>query len=596
MMRKGRGIFELNEESVSQILLADNSDDEDALQLDEEDQIFLTQDDDQGATYVEIDSSSARLQSPQLPTRSQSPQPSTSTAEPVAAEDIRNSIVTFKWNQRTYKPNNFEEVDYEFGKVQVCNQIDKESLTPFDIFKEVTNHVVLLQHIVTESVRYAHQNGREFAVSDEEMNAFLGMNLIMGYHVLPSMRDYWSTEPDMGVPYISNIMPRIRFEDIRRNLHFCNNEEQSGPDSPNYDRAYKIRPVIDHFNHAFQHALSNTTSQSIDEHMIKFKGHNAMKQYIKNKPVKWGFKLWCRCDATTGYLYEFDLYTGKRNSGTQYGLGESVVLQLTEKIKGLGCEVYIDNFFNSPLLQFELIGRNTKSCGTVRTNRKNLPKNAPADKGMKRGDIFTTSFNGISYVKWMDNKGVHLLTNFIPPMEKDTVKRRKAGSGQKIDVPCPLSVIKYNKNMGGVDLMDQRKVAYEVDRRSTIKYYLRLFFDLMDIAVNNAYTVYTKLHISHRVEGVLLTSLQFRQVVARSLINDFSVRQRALPTSVTSATRRSLKRPLPTHQMEKSDLRKRCVYCAKDKKENRTNNVCVSCNIHLCFTKDRNCFAEYHSS
>ncbi|GBP63857.1 PiggyBac transposable element-derived protein 4 [Eumeta japonica] len=239
---------------------------------------------------------------------------------------------------------------------------------------------------------------------------------------------------------------------------------------------------MDHFNASFQNALNNTEKQSIDEHMIKFKGHNAMKQYIKNKPVKWGFKLWCRCDAATGYLFEFDLYTGKRTSGIEYGLGESVILQLTRKVEGLGCEIYMDNFFNSPLLQYKLVDQNTKACGTVRTNRKHLPKSAPIDRSMKRGDIYTASFHGISYVKWMDNKAVHLLTNFLSPIEIDTVKRRKAGSADKID---------------------------------------------------------------------------FRQVVARSLINGFSMRQRGFPTTKTSAVGKSVKRQLPSHPMEKSNTRKR---------------------------------------
>lgn len=176
------------------------------------------------------------------------------------------------------------------------------------------------------------------------------------------------------------------------------------------------------------------------------------------------------------------MYTGKRSTGVEYGLGESVVLQLTQKLKGLGCEIYIDSFFNSPLLQYKLISQNTKSCGTVRTNRKNLPKTAPVDKKMKRGDIYSTSFQGISYVKWMDNRAVHLLTNFLSPIETTQVKRRQVGSAEKIDVKCPSIVSHYNKSMGGVDLMDQRKVCYKIDRRSKIKYYLRLFFDLFDIS------------------------------------------------------------------------------------------------------------------
>ncbi|GBP93434.1 PiggyBac transposable element-derived protein 2 [Eumeta japonica] len=152
------------------------------------------------------------------------PGPSTSTAEPETEAQVTHQPA-FKWSQRTYLPNIFHNVEYEFGKVKICQVEADTLLTPFDIFCAATNFDNLVHYIVSESVRYAHQNGREFTIEPEEMKAFFGMNLVMGYHVLPSLRDYWSTEPDMGVPFISNVMPRARFEEIRRNLHFCNNDE-----------------------------------------------------------------------------------------------------------------------------------------------------------------------------------------------------------------------------------------------------------------------------------------------------------------------------------------------------------------------------------
>ena len=74
-----------------------------------------------------------------------------------------------------------------------------------------------------------------------------------------------------------------------------------------------------------------------------------MKQYIKNKPIKWGFKWWCMCESKTGYLYQFDLYLGK-NSDAALGVRESVVLFLSRKLIGSHCALYFDNFFNSPTL------------------------------------------------------------------------------------------------------------------------------------------------------------------------------------------------------------------------------------------------------
>ena len=47
--------------------------------------------------------------------------------------------------------------------------------------------------------------------------------------------------------------------------------------------------------------------------------------------------------------------------------------------------------------------------------------------------------------------------------------------------------------MGGVDIMDQKKVTYQFDHRSNMKYYLRVVSDLIDIAVNNAFVIFSKL-------------------------------------------------------------------------------------------------------
>lgn len=188
------------------------------------------------------------------------------------------------------------------------------------------------------------------------------------------------------------------------------------------------------------------------------------------------------------------------------------------------------------------------------------------------------------------------MTNFISPLLSGTVKRRQAGTAEKVNVTCPEVVMRYNKYMGGVDLMDQRKACYEGDRKAKVKYYLRLFFDMLDIAMNNSYVVYVKLHETHPVEGPLLSSLEYRQHIARGLINNFTCRQRSRPTLVFSEKLRiGNKRQLPAHNMQKAEKMKRCVNCAKKRIENRTYNECAMCHVHLCFTSKRNCFAEYHN-
>jgi len=123
--------------------------------------------------------------------------------------------------------------------------------------------------------------------------------------------------PGVSTILATSVMSQTRFETIRSALHFSGNEETLYRSDPLFDRALKVRPLIDHFNRCFQAARSASKQQSINEHMIKFKGHNILRQYIRNKPIKWRFKLWCRCDAVSGYLYQFDLYTGRKTHRVQ---------------------------------------------------------------------------------------------------------------------------------------------------------------------------------------------------------------------------------------------------------------------------------------
>ena len=108
-------------------------------------------------------------------------------------------------------------------------------------------------------------------------------------------------------------MTRPQFLEILQNIYFADNHKELPPkESEEYVHAWKLRPLFDHLGKHFQDMLQPEAHQSIDEHMCKFKGKSIMRQYMKNKPIKWGFKFWFRCGAKSGYLYEFDMYLGKK--------------------------------------------------------------------------------------------------------------------------------------------------------------------------------------------------------------------------------------------------------------------------------------------
>ena len=77
--------------------------------------------------------------------------------------------------------------------------------------------------------------------------------------------------------------------------------------------------------------------------------------------------------------------------------------------------------------------------------------------------------------------------------------------------------------MGGVDHMDQRTAAYCLDRKSSVKFYLLIFFDLMDIACVKSYLIYNRKHPNK------LSLLDYKTVVAKNIIQYHECRKGAVP-------------------------------------------------------------------
>ena len=148
------------------------------------------------------------------------------------------------------------------------------------------------------------------------MEVLIGLTYFMGLKKLSALRDYWRTD-ELGVPFVRDSMSQDRYESIRKKFGFLRGD----------DKVAKIRPLIEHFSIVYRQNATNTSHHSIDEQTVKFKGHSSMKQYVKNKVIKWGFKFWLRCDAITGYIYEFHIYTGWKDA-PELGLDENVALDL----------------------------------------------------------------------------------------------------------------------------------------------------------------------------------------------------------------------------------------------------------------------------
>ena len=112
--------------------------------------------------------------------------------------------------------------------------------------------------------------------------------------------------------------------------------------------------------------------------MIPYKGKTSrIRQFIANKPSRWGFKLWMLSDIT-GYYYNSLIYEGaKYENGEKVvvkGLGKSVVLELMEQYLDKNHVVITDNFYTSVELGEDLLEKNIYLVGQIKGNVKGLDK------------------------------------------------------------------------------------------------------------------------------------------------------------------------------------------------------------------------------
>ena len=105
-------------------------------------------------------------------------------------------------------------------------------------------------------------------------------------------------------------MKRDRFSLIMKFLHLADNEQYVPKGQPGHDPIFKLRFFLEPLIANFQKSYTLHRELSIDEAMVGFKGRLAFIQYLPKKPTKWGMKAYVLADSTTGYVWNWRLYTG----------------------------------------------------------------------------------------------------------------------------------------------------------------------------------------------------------------------------------------------------------------------------------------------
>ena len=135
------------------------------------------------------------------------------------------------------------------------------------------------------------------------------------------------------------------------------------------------------------------------------------------------------------------------------------------------------------------------------------------EKQIKRRDHQYQFTEKVACCKWFDRQSVKMLFSNSSGMQlTSTVQWRMKGSSTKIPVPCPDVIKTHNQGTGGVDLVYQKAAAYHLDSKFSIRFYLCIFFNLIDVACVNAFLVYNIMHQND------LTLLDYKTIISTCVI------------------------------------------------------------------------------
>ncbi|KAF2881029.1 hypothetical protein ILUMI_25147 [Ignelater luminosus] len=246
-------------------------------------------------------------------------------------------------------------------------------------------------------------------------------------------------------------------------------------------------------------------------------------RYCSEKPKKWGYKLW----VLSEFFYDFELFTGLVNTAeteVNFGAASNVVVRMSRQIpEQVYHKLYFDNYFTSLSLVPYLLKRGIDCIVTARVNRVSNGK-FPTEKVFKsKGRDWCvekeTEYDGVSIkaIQWLDNKVITLVSNYAGSEPKHQV-RQFFRTEKKTKCMSYTDIVKiYNGHMGGVDLLESRIALYHIQLRKK-KWYHRLFFHMLDVAICNSWIIFRRIAKCH--DEFRETSLyDFKLEVAKSLAN-----------------------------------------------------------------------------
>jgi len=411
-------------------------------------------------------------------------------------------------------------------------------------------------------------------ITDEEFLGFIGILYMLGVtkRRFVSVNEIWNPNSLHYSGVVSLAMSRTRFQTISRHLCFYNKDKRPVVT----DKLYKCRFVFDYFQAKLKAAFEPHENLTVDEQLYAFRGNCQFRQYMPNKPAKYGIKYWCLADVRTSYLCNVNVYLGRDSTRTA-SVSETAVTSLVAPFYGSKRNVTTDSFFTSIPLAQRLWQEKMTLTGTLRKNKAEIP---PQLKNVGAREVGSSTF------RFHDELTI---VSYIPKRRKNVVllstqhHRPHVSSDGK-----PEMVHFYNETKGAVDTLDHLVANFSCGRK-TNRWPLNVFFFLLDIAAFNAFVlssqrqpVFSNINRQRRRSLETLAACLVDQCTVSRTSDWEATNGNGISNSqYESAVERGYvgKKRRSSHSISSSSGLGNCFLCNVRK---RSRNSCVKCDRHVC--------------
>ncbi|XP_059209533.1 piggyBac transposable element-derived protein 4-like [Centropristis striata] len=406
-----------------------------------------------------------------------------------------------------------------------------------------------------------------------DLHAYIGILVLAGVYRSKgeATASLWNEEN--GRPIFRATMSLETFHIISRVIRFHNRDTRA--DRRESDKLAAIRDVWDKWVEILPLLYNPGPHVTVDERLVPFRGRCPFRQYMPNKPAKYGIKMWAACDAKSSYVWNLQVYTGKPPGGRpEKNQGMRLVLEMTEGLQGHN--ITCDNFFTSYRLGDELQKRKLTMLGTVRKNKPELPSEILKMQGRPLHSskfAFTEKTTLVSYCP-KRNKNVLVMST----MHKD------ASLSTREDMK-PQMILDYNSTKGRVDNLDKVTTTYSCQRK-TARWPLVVFYNIVDVSAYNAYVLWIEINHQWNASKLYRRRL-FLEELGKALVTP-KIQNRARPARSPAAAAviakvqgRASDQPTMDPLDTGAKKRKRCQVCPS-RDDSKTTTSCVRCKKYIC--------------